>query len=81
MDKQELLTILQEAYPDMVFQLQGMGCHFQIKAIGECFADLNRVKRQQLLNVVLKPFFIDGSIHAVNYTLLTPTEAKEVKEI
>ena len=81
MDKQKLLTILQKAYPDMVFQLQGMGCHFQIKAVGECFADLSRVKRQQLLNTVLKPFFLDGSIHAVNYTLLTPAEAQEIKGI
>ncbi len=77
MDKQELLAILQTAYPDVVFQLEGEGCHFQVHAIGECFQGLNRVKRQQLLNVILKPFLLEGSIHAVNYTLLTPEEAQK----
>ena len=79
MDKQQLLAILQKAYPDVVFQLEGDGCHFQVHAIGECFQDLTRVKRQQLLNAVLKPFLLDGSIHAVNYTLLTPIEAQQIK--
>ena len=79
MHKSTLRKILQQKYPDVEFQLQGDGCHLQIVAIGEIFSDMTRIKRQQLLNKVLKPFIQEGLLHAVNYQLLTPAEAQAKK--
>ena len=80
MDVETLLTILQQAYPKVEFQLQGAGCNFHVSAIGEVFSGLSRVQRQQLLNRVLKPLLQQGELHAVSYQLLTPAEAQAVGE-
>ena len=79
MNKSTLQKILQQHYPDIEFQLQGDGCHLQIVAIGEMFSGMTRIKRQQLLNKVLKPFIQEGHLHAVNYQLLTTAEAQAKK--
>lgn len=72
-----ILSQLKQAYPDVNFQLDGDGCHFQITAIGEIFSGLNKLKRQQLLNKVLAPLIADGTIHAVNYRLYTTEEYQQ----
>ncbi len=79
MNESILLQTLQQRYPEIEFQLQGAGCHLQIVAIGEIFSGMTRIKRQQLLNNVLKPFIQKGHLHAVNYQLLTPAEARVKK--
>ena len=81
MDNQELLLLLQQAYPEVKFQLQGDSCHLQVLAVGEIFNGLSRIKRQQLLNSVLKPLIQEGSVHAVNYKLLTSAEAQATEGI
>jgi len=75
MDKLALQALLQQAYPQIEFELLGAGCDFQVCAVDEIFVGLTRVQRQQLLNKVLKPLLQDGRLHAVNYQLLTPEEA------
>jgi acid stress-induced BolA-like protein IbaG/YrbA len=73
----DVQQLLQTAFPDVQFVCTGDGCHFQIQAVGEVFENLNRIKRQQLLNNVLGDLINSGVIHAVNYKLFTPEEAKE----
>ena len=77
MHKSALLKRLQQAYPNVEFQLQGDGCDLRIVAISEIFFGMTRLKRQQLLNKVLKPLIQQGSLHAVTYQLLTPVEAEQ----
>lgn len=73
----DILKLLNDAYPDVMFELNGDGCHFQITAIGEIFADLKKIQRQQMLNQVLSDKIADGTVHAVNYKIYSPAEVKQ----
>lgn len=50
------------------------GYHYQVTAIGDVFADLNAVKKQQLIYGCLNEHIIDGTIHAVIIKTYTPEE-------
>jgi acid stress-induced BolA-like protein IbaG/YrbA len=54
--------------------VQGEGSHYDILVVGELFAGLRPVKRQQLVYAVLADFIADGSMHAVNIRTHTAAE-------
>jgi acid stress-induced BolA-like protein IbaG/YrbA len=76
----ELQTFLQKAFPDTTFSIGGDGHHVDITAIGSMFEGLRTLKRQQLIYTALEPLIRDGSVHAVNFKLLTPQEKEEGKD-
>ncbi|MGM0480826.1 MAG: BolA family protein [Pseudomonadota bacterium] len=57
------------------------GANVNIIAVGEVFATLNRVKRQQLVYSPLKPLIADGSIHAVSIKTYTPEDWQRDKKL
>lgn len=56
--------------------VDGDGQHFQALIVSNEFAGLNRVKRQQRVNMILKPRFDTGELHALSMQTLTPEEWK-----
>lgn len=54
--------------------VDGDGAHFQAVIVSSEFAGLNRVKRQQRINAILKPRFDSGELHALSMQTLTPEE-------
>jgi acid stress-induced BolA-like protein IbaG/YrbA len=54
--------------------VQGDGQHFEAVVVSSEFAGLNRVKRQQRVNAILKPRFDTGELHALSMKTLTPKE-------
>lgn len=54
--------------------VDGDGQHFSAVIVSPEFAGLNRVKRQQRVNAVLKPHFDSGELHALSMQTLTPEE-------
>ena len=56
--------------------VDGDGQHFSAVIVSTEFAGLNRVKRQQRVNAVLKPHFDSGELHALSMQTLTPDEWK-----
>lgn len=56
--------------------VDGDGQHFVATIVSDAFVGLNRVKRQQLLNAILKPHFDSGRLHALSMQTLTPEEWK-----
>lgn len=56
--------------------VEGDGHHFAAVIVSEEFAGLNRVKRQQRINAILKPRFDSGELHALSMQTLTPEEWK-----
>lgn len=54
--------------------VDGDGAHFAAVIVSSKFAGLNRVKRQQLINAILKPRFDSGELHALSMQTLTPEE-------
>jgi len=60
-------------------EVSGDGCHFAIVVIGDIFAGLSPVKKQQLVYGALSEQFADGSIHAVD-KLVTLTRAEHQRQ-
>ena len=54
--------------------VQGDGQHFEAVIVSSEFVGLNRVKRQQRINAVLKARFDSGELHALSMKTLTPEE-------
>ncbi len=54
--------------------VEGDGQHFSALIVSTEFADMNRVKRQQRINAILKARFDSGELHALSMKTLTPDE-------
>lgn len=74
MDSSRIEQILVEQLPDCDITVEGGGGKFQVTAIGEVFAGLNAVKRQQKIYQILNEHIVSGAIHAVSMQLKTPDE-------
>jgi len=56
--------------------VEGDGQHFEALIVSAEFAGMNRVRRQQRVNAILKPRFDSGELHALSMRTLTPDEWK-----
>jgi acid stress-induced BolA-like protein IbaG/YrbA len=74
MQAHEIQSLLSDNLESCQVQVSGDGSHFDILVIGEVFAGLRPVQKQQLVYKVLNPHIADGSIHAVNIKTFTPAE-------
>jgi acid stress-induced BolA-like protein IbaG/YrbA len=74
MDAATVKDLLENHLPDCQFEVRGEGSHYDIVAIGEVFAGLRPVKKQQLVYAALSDQIAAGSIHAVNIRTYTPAE-------
>ena len=54
--------------------VDGDGHHFSATIVSTEFTGLNRVKRQQRVNAILKAHFDSGELHALSMQTLTPEE-------
>tara|TARA_B110000459_G_scaffold67308_1_gene75576 strand:+ start:50 stop:283 length:234 start_codon:yes stop_codon:yes gene_type:complete len=70
----EIKRLLIKKLPNCEIKVDGNGSHFDIGVIGEVFAGLKPVQRQQLIYEALNTYISDGSIHAVNIKTYTPDE-------
>ena len=74
MHPQELQTLLADALTDCEVQVQGEGSHYTIVVVGDLFAGMRPVQKQQAVYKVLNPYIADGRVHAVNIRTYTPAE-------
>lgn len=82
MDKQEIINKLKETLNlDDIHVMTDDGSHFQIIAIGELFAELSRVKKQQIIYAPLAEFINDNRIHALSIKTYTPTEWQRQRKL
>jgi len=56
----------------------GEGCSFQVTVIGEAFAGLSPVKKQQLVYACLNDQIADGTIHALGIKAYTPDQWQRI---
>ena len=54
--------------------VKGDGQHFEAVIVSSEFVGRSRVKRQQLVNAILKARFDSGELHALSMKTLTPDE-------
>jgi acid stress-induced BolA-like protein IbaG/YrbA len=74
MDAATVEAMVRAKLPDCEIFVQGEGNHYEVTAVGEVFADMRPVKKQQLVYAALAEPIADGSIHAVNIRTFTPGE-------
>ncbi len=74
MQAEEVRALICAKLKDTEVQVETDGYHYQVLAIGEVFAGLNPVKRQQLIYGCLTQQIMDGTLHAVVIKTFTPDE-------
>lgn len=74
MDTNEIKDVLMNALALQEVHVTGEGSHFQVIAVGELFADMNRVKKQQAVYAPLMEYIADNRIHALSIKAYTPQE-------
>lgn len=57
------------------------GSHAVVTAVGDVFADLSRVKKQQLVYAPLKAWIASGELHAVSIRTYTDAEWQREKKL
>mgnify|MGYP000946389513 CR=1 FL=1 len=76
LDPKQIETWIADGLPCEHLSVDGDGHHFAAMIVSDEFAGLNRVKRQQRVNTILKPRFDSGELHALSMQTLTPEEWK-----
>ncbi|MBV4412981.1 BolA family iron metabolism protein IbaG [Enterobacteriaceae bacterium YMB-R22] len=74
MENHEIQAVLMKALPLEEVHVSGDGSHFQVIAVGEMFAEMSRVKKQQAVYAPLMEFIADNRIHAVSIKTYTAQE-------
>ncbi|KAA5781913.1 BolA family iron metabolism protein IbaG [Yersinia pestis] len=74
MDTNEIKDVLMNALALQEAHVTGDGSHFQVIVVGELFADMNRVKKQQAVYAPLIEYIADNRIHALSIKAYTPQE-------
>lgn len=74
MDASSVQALLSAHLENCEVSVEGEGSHYEILVIGEVFAGLRPVAKQQLVYAGLSEHIADGSIHAVNIRTFTPDE-------
>ncbi|UTW46486.1 BolA/IbaG family iron-sulfur metabolism protein [bacterium SCSIO 12696] len=75
MNLDEIKQLLAAQLDGCQIEVEAEGNHLTVSAVGELFAGLRTLKRQQLIYGALSELIADGTIHAVHMTTLTPEEA------
>jgi acid stress-induced BolA-like protein IbaG/YrbA len=74
-DARALEELLQAGFADCQVRVDGGGGKYQVVMVGDAFAGLNAVKRQQLVYQHLNMYIRSGAVHAVSMHLTTPEES------
>lgn len=74
MDAEQIQQLVTAELPDCELSVEGGDGKYLISVTGDVFADLNAVKRQQLIYKIINPHIASGAIHAVSMDLKTVAE-------
>lgn len=72
MNEQDLIALLQQAFPDAQVSVSLSGGHVDISVTSSVFEGLRPVARQQRVYAPLASLIADGTLHAVNISAQTP---------
>ncbi|QEM81323.1 MULTISPECIES: BolA family protein [Halomonas] len=74
MQPSDVKALLESRVDGCEFHIQGEGCNFQVIAVGDRFAGLTPVKRQQLIYGALAEEIASGALHAISIKTFTPDQ-------
>ncbi len=81
MDPSEVQKLIAAGLPDCEITVTGDGSHFQVTVVGERFADLNAVKRQQAVYATVNDLITSGELHALSIKAYTPAEWEKASKL
>ena len=79
MEIKQIEQLLKEQFQLAEVYVRAEGSHYAVTAVGNCFADVSRVKQQQMIYAPLMSAIADGSIHAVSIKAFTPEQWRREK--
>ncbi|MBA4503111.1 BolA family protein [Marinobacterium marinum] len=74
MQAEEVKQVLEQQLEGCTAYTEGEGCDFSVTVVGEVFAGLSPVKKQQLVYGCLSEQIASGAIHAVTIKTYTPEQ-------
>jgi len=74
MQAEEVKQIIERELEGCTVYTTGEGCDFQVVVVGELFAGLSPVKKQQLVYACLADLIASQAIHAVSIKTYTPEQ-------
>ena len=81
MELQEIENILKDALSLSFVNVQGDGSHFNVIAVGDCFDNVSRVKRQKMVHAPLQEQIASGAMHALNIKTFTEAQWQKDKKL
>ncbi len=82
MQAEEVKALIVAGLPDCEVQVATAdGSHFDITVIGEVFAGMTPVKKQQAVYATINDRITSGEMHAVNIKTFTPAEWQTAQKL
>ena len=81
METDQVKDLIQAGLPDCEVTVTGDGSHFDATVIGEVFAGLSPVKRQQLVYKTVNDRITSGDLHALTIKTYTPEEWEKASKL
>jgi acid stress-induced BolA-like protein IbaG/YrbA len=81
MNPQDVQQIIKAGLPDCEVKVEGDGSHFDAVVIGEVFAGLSAVKKQQKVYATLGDKITSGEVHALSIKTFTPEEWAKAQKL
>ncbi|VAW99270.1 Acid stress protein IbaG [hydrothermal vent metagenome] len=67
--------------PECDISVSGENGHFEVRAVGDIFADKSMVAKQQLIYATVNEHITSGAIHALTIKTYTPSEWKTAQKL
>ena len=81
MDPDQVKQLIAAGLPDCEITVTGDGSHFDATVIGEVFAGLSPVKKQQLVYATVNDRITSGELHALSIKTFTPQEWEKASKL
>lgn len=81
MDPEEVKRLIAAGLSGCEVMVNGDGSHFEAIVIGECFANLTPVKKQQLVYATVNDRIRSGELHALSIKTYTPAEWQQARKL
>lgn len=81
MNPEDVQAMIQQGLPDCEVKVTGDGSHFEATVIGEMFADMSLVKKQQAVYATLGDKITNGEVHALTIKTFTAEEWEKAQKL
>ena len=81
MNPEDVKKLIEAGLPDCEVTVTGDGSHFDAIVVGEVFADMLPVKKQQMVYATVTDKITSGELHALTIKTYTPQEWEKAQKL